>query len=248
MATGTKAVTKKVREERPPLEVRDNTKARRAWLAAKAAEIDATPNHSAKIVGQGSYQVVSVYETVQVAGRLRHRGVCQYCGASQVVQAGRMVLHGYNRPGWGYIVNRCPGVELAPFNTEKVYTERWLEFERRVLPGLEAKAAEFNGQADAAQTAYRAAGENEWNARNSYPLPPLRVRRGHGTEEENAALVAAVEAWRAKFPKFAAWQVSFGAASDARGAVSSCKNRIFFWSEMLAGKIHGSPLTEEVIA
>jgi hypothetical protein len=69
--TGTLTRTKKIDTLYPPREIVDNTKARRAWLADKAAEINALPNRSAKIVGTGSYQSVSVYEVTTVEGRVR---------------------------------------------------------------------------------------------------------------------------------------------------------------------------------
>jgi hypothetical protein len=42
-------------------------------------------------------------------------GECQVCGAYQVVNKGLMVLHGYKRPGDGFIMGRCWGEEHVPF-------------------------------------------------------------------------------------------------------------------------------------
>lgn len=44
-----------------------------------------------------------------------YMGHCQVCGNRQVVNEGTMVLHGYLRPGHGYIEGRCPGERYAPF-------------------------------------------------------------------------------------------------------------------------------------
>jgi hypothetical protein len=59
--TATKTKRTKIADLRPPREIRENTKARREWLAAQCAEMNAAPNTEAKIVGTGSYQSVSVY-------------------------------------------------------------------------------------------------------------------------------------------------------------------------------------------
>jgi hypothetical protein len=88
--------------------------ARREWLAAKVAEIKAQPNRDAKVVGTGSYQRVSVYEVAEVASRIQYRGTCQVCGGQQAVVDGRLALHGYSRPGWGYTVGRCWGSHEQP--------------------------------------------------------------------------------------------------------------------------------------
>lgn len=50
------------------------------------------------------------------------KGTCQVCFHRQVAKAPRrskaeptMVLHGYQRPGWGYINGECPGTREVPF-------------------------------------------------------------------------------------------------------------------------------------
>lgn len=123
----------------PPREIRENTKARRAWLAERLAELHAAPQHAAsKIVGQGSYQRISVYVSTEADGRLRQRGTCQACGGSQVVDQGVMVLHGYERPGTGWINGRCMGVMHAP-------AEHDVTMSVALVDACERKAAELAG-------------------------------------------------------------------------------------------------------
>ena len=44
-------------------------------------------------------------------------GTCAICLRSQVVRKGRMVTHGYQRPGYGYIIGECFGVNYEPYET-----------------------------------------------------------------------------------------------------------------------------------
>lgn len=106
--------TKKIRlqELRPPVEIRDNTKVRRQWVAGKIAEINAQPNREAKSIGGGSYQTVVVYELKQVQVEVQLRGTCQCCGNNQAFHEGSIMVitrHGYERPGDGYLRGMCPG-------------------------------------------------------------------------------------------------------------------------------------------
>ena len=43
----------------------------------------------------------------------RYLGNCQVCEGDQKLHHGRMVHHGYKRPGDGFIV--CPGVHQVPY-------------------------------------------------------------------------------------------------------------------------------------
>jgi hypothetical protein len=107
---------KKVETVYPPKEIRDDTKARRSWLAAEADRINLEPSREAKIVGTGSYQSISVYKVLEVEARIQMRGTCQCCGSSVAVADGITSLHGYRRPGDGYTVGKCFGAKHAPAN------------------------------------------------------------------------------------------------------------------------------------
>lgn len=99
----------------PPREIVDDTKARRAWLAAKLAEITAS-GRSAKITGVGSYQQISIKierakETVEQV-----RGFCQCCGGRWAVVGGKVSHHGYKRPGDGWQTPSCIGAREVPLS------------------------------------------------------------------------------------------------------------------------------------
>lgn len=91
------------------------SKDRKAYLEAKVAEVKALPNRDARIVGKGSYAEVAVYEVTEVAGATQYRGTCQVCGGAfsvgyDISKPVHLSLHGYQRPGYGYIVGECWGV------------------------------------------------------------------------------------------------------------------------------------------
>lgn len=54
-------------------------------------------------------------------------GTCQVCFAVQRVMGGKTeALHGYNRPGNGYITGRCPGSQHLPFEKDCTLTKAHL--------------------------------------------------------------------------------------------------------------------------
>ena len=66
-------------------------------------------------------------------------GTCQACFRAQKTRDGLLVLHGYKRPGYGYIEGRCFGVGFAPF---EVSCERTKQFIAGVLKPALVKARE----------------------------------------------------------------------------------------------------------
>lgn len=110
----------KVREEYPPRDIREDTKARRAWIAATLAALQ--PPFWGKSVALGSYQHIVVYERSTREVREQHRGTCQICGATQACDGNDIAFHGYKRPRWGYLVGRCDGSHLKPAEVEIKHT------------------------------------------------------------------------------------------------------------------------------
>lgn len=41
-------------------------------------------------------------------------GMCQVCGSEEIVQDGKVPMHGYNRPDWLAVVGLCPGSGQPP--------------------------------------------------------------------------------------------------------------------------------------
>lgn len=149
---------KLVNSYHPPREIAGQTKARRQWLESTLRTVLAAPlpqgvaRIEAKVVGQGSYQSVSEYHITLKEGRTRYRGTCQVCGRSHVVQDQRVVLHGYERPGYGYIEGQCPGQGEKAAEFEVSLTKALIADARRWVSAAQALADRLHQLA--AQTAY----------------------------------------------------------------------------------------------
>ena len=126
--TTTKQKTTKRCEIHPPRDIRENLGARRAWLAAEADRLSTQPNAVVKVVGSGSYQHLVVYDVITVEARLQRRGTCQYCGGQQAVVSWRIALHGYTRPGDGWVTGRCPGTGEEPAEVSVDKARRFIDW------------------------------------------------------------------------------------------------------------------------
>jgi hypothetical protein len=245
MTVATKTKKTKVDDLRPPMELREITKARREWLAMMLAEVNARPGFEGKIVGNGSYQSVSVYSVTQVEGRLRHRGHCQFCGNSQVVQDGVMVLHGYTRPGDGYIFNECPCVGRSPLEVSQVLTEDYLKNARETLAMVEKKLEKAKKDQRAAMNAkYGHSWDVEADAVSARPRSPSRK----ATPEEVTAYTAAVAEWAKRFPLSNAVSVTEARVRELETLVWRSKQQVSHFETLLARKLLGKALIEEVVA
>lgn len=96
-----------------PTDIRENKAARVAFLQAEVARLQAE-GFEARLSGTGTLQSVR-YAMPKVRQTKRQlRGLCQCCGRLQAVQRGRLVQHGYERPGYGFQTASCRGTyELA---------------------------------------------------------------------------------------------------------------------------------------
>lgn len=252
---GKKTIRKFAESLYPPSEIRDNTKARRAWLAAEAERINGLPGKAAKVVGQGSYQSVSVYSVTEVAGRIRHRGTCQICGNAQVVnEYGRLVLHGYKRPGWGNVVGDCPGTGKKPLNVEKELTEA-------ALAGAIANQTRLSDELAAAKievtrtlrALYPETGERfEQYAGVARPARPAEHElRRMPVAEATAKLTAyraARKEWAERYPLTAAHEKAEAVARELADQEWRARAQRDFYRDLLARNIYGTPLAEEIVA
>ena len=71
-------------------------------------------------------------------------GTCQACFNQQKLPGGMLSLHGYQRPGVGFIQGRCPGVGYPPYeeSCELVKTFR-VDLKERRIPAMRARLAEL---------------------------------------------------------------------------------------------------------
>lgn len=88
---------------------------------------------------------------VPAAERTRENtGTCAACWGNYKLAGGRLVLHGYERPGYGYIKGQCFGVDSQPMETSVDCARAYREFLEGVLAGEERKLAKLeSGEVEA---------------------------------------------------------------------------------------------------
>jgi len=88
---------------------------------------------------------------VPAAERTRENtGTCAACWGNYKLTSGRLVLHGYERPGYGYIKGQCFGVDSQPIEMSVDCAGRYREFLEGVLAGEERKLAKLeSGEVEA---------------------------------------------------------------------------------------------------
>lgn len=241
----------KTASHRPPREIVDaGTKPRRAWLAAKLAEISAKPNTEAKIVGIGSYQEVSEWTVTQQEGRLRHRGTCQVCGREQVVDetTGKLVLHGYKRPGYGFVYNECPGMGELPLNVTDALTKKILADVTMQLNGVERALTKAESRVAAANSAlYGHDVEIEKGAWADLPKSRKLARGEEYSADELRMQKARQLVWANEWPLTAEASAAKQDRDDTQSAKWKVKSAVDFYTDLLKMKITGTALREEVV-
>jgi hypothetical protein len=242
---GLKAKKAKTNSHYPPAEISGKTKERRAWLAAKLAEISAKPNTEAKIVGAGSYQEVSEWTITYTEGRVRLRGICQLCGRSQVVESGTMVLHGYKRPGDGATYGRCPGTGKKPLQSESRLTVLARMSELEVAERIAEALPKAEALAQKARDAYYATEAYKTEAR----MPEKRYRSwGKPTSEEREAYAKALDAWKVANPISYRHAATQEQVSLLRTGLQNAEAAAEFYGNLIDLHLVGTPLEEEVVA
>lgn len=246
---GLKAKKSKTSEIWPPQDIRENTKARREWLAAKLAEVNAQKDTEGRIVESGSYQHISVYTTTYTEGRIRHQGVCQFCGRSQVTKEGVLVLHGYTRPGYGYVVGECPGQGLLALQIEETRTVQW----RTEWVLIHARAVLALKRAEAKWAPFK---DLYLGSRPTMPSEPRKNDWYTGQWEERLAKYnkameqwkVDLKAWNKANPDKAKAYVLRETYLEARNQEQGANHMKIHFTTLMKSGTHGQPLTEEVVA
>lgn len=251
-AAATKTKTRKIGELSPPRDIVDNTKLRRAWCAEQVAA-NTSAGKSAKVIGKGSYETVALYEHTEVEGRERFRGNCQVCGGAQVVDGGKLVLHGYNRPGYGYVVGRCPGTAEVPLQVSDALTMAYRMQAREQLAALETVLAAATIVAKQAGDALypRVDGRMENAEPGAYAAAPKLVKANRWSEptaDEQAAYDAARAEWAKQWPLTAANSEAKRAEQEAQTNVHKAGGWLRHLNDLLALNLVGTPLQREVVA
>lgn len=101
-------------------------------------------------------------------------GTCQICEGRQIIQPtgenkGTLVLHGYNRPGYGYTVGECFGYHRKPF---EVACDALEEF----VTGLKATLASEEGRLATLPTLTSMLVEKSWRDKTLVTITPKDAR------------------------------------------------------------------------
>jgi hypothetical protein len=233
----------KLKSIRPPREIRDIKMLRHDWLKRELVRINAIDGMLAKIVGKGSYEEIAVYELKEVAARTRYRGHCQFCGNTQVVQEGGIVLHGYTRPGDGRVFGSCPGVGLSPLQLSDAVTRTWHNgaLERRDKVAVLLSAAE--NAARVARDLYY--GSEDFQLRTIKPPCPRLTFRP--TQEEREAYKSAYNDWSTVCPLAAGNYEAANKERDLKTAFCNVAAEIAHFKTLLNLNLPGTALIEEKV-
>ena len=116
-----------------------------AWQSAQYLSAADTLNFLDREVGWGKLAAEAlgmdefvVPEEHRQAGErsLENTGSCGVCFANVKLREGKLVLHGYERPGDGQIAGRCIGTGLLPYEVSTDGLEAKLDWMREELPGV----------------------------------------------------------------------------------------------------------------
>lgn len=112
-------------------------------------------------------------------------GTCAICAHEQVVRNGLMVLHGYQRPGIGYIQGECFGVGYDPYEVSTKAIEAYIPVLQDLKAGRQKRIADINS--GKVTVFYRTL-----RAKNAYTKPEMeKIEVGHRDFDSvmNATLV-----------------------------------------------------------
>jgi hypothetical protein len=139
---------------------------------------------------------------------IRQIGSCQVCEGDFKLHGGRMVLHGYKRPGHGYILGDCMGVGEVPYEVSCDITKRMrdgvagaiVKAENRLADLKEGRVHEltirFRGGGDTYKEpkVYKRGDPNfEWKLRDAVSDVERDI---YYLKRDHARLVKRVDAWQ----------------------------------------------------
>jgi hypothetical protein len=174
--------------------------------------------------------------------KVQTRAHCQFCGNHQVVSEDRLVLHGYKRPGHGWIFGRCPGAGELPLQKDETITR-----------AAQAEAAARQIRLEAAQRALDAAdraalARYEAEDQHALYLKPSKPYRYAATEEQKAQdakeYAEKMAAWAERHPLAVAYETARDAARANHAASVQAKDHYEHFTRLLGLKLLGTPYLE----
>lgn len=95
-------------------------------LYAKAIPVHEMLEAIKKKVIKGRRPAAVSSKEKRILGRVGGSGTCQVCVGNQAIVRGNIALHGYERPGHGYITGRCYGANRLPFEIACDALKEWI--------------------------------------------------------------------------------------------------------------------------
>lgn len=108
----------------------------------------------------------------------RHAGTCPICTGVFKVQGRALVLHGYKRPGAGYIIGNCFAVGRPPYELSADVCREWRERLQMIVDTMQTitKSLEARMPTELSETAGRMRPEHYIYHRDSAALSPNKMR------------------------------------------------------------------------
>lgn len=105
----------------------------RAFFAATQPIAVMIADLKSKVIkGRKPNPAVIAKKAAVAASRVGRDGECQICQHRQILDSrGNLVLHGYQRPGHGYIVGDCFGVGHPPWEVSSDALAEWIELVKK---------------------------------------------------------------------------------------------------------------------
>lgn len=177
----------------------------RGWLSRPRAKIHAYDlERWLKEIGVKDLaaRALGVESHVPAAQRTRaNTGTCGVCFKNvKLSDRGRIVLHGYRRPGWGSVEGQCPGTDLPPFEVSPEATDRYLRAILEHGDSLARQLAALESGAVAELPGFRRGsrilpGEQGWDAALSHAIRTVRSEID-SLEAQREAFAELVAKWR----------------------------------------------------
>jgi len=147
-------------------------------------------------------------------------GTCPCCGANVKLRNGRLVLHGYQRPGWGSVVGECFGVGYEPYERSTAGCVDYRNAAQRQQDAAAKRLAQLQGE-DFAQ-----------------PLFVTETERLNGRRVERQVEVR---------PGDARWDKARQAAvRSAQSEIEACQAEIERMSALIDGWTAGQKMPEQI--
>lgn len=131
----------------------------------------------------------------------RYLGTCAACGGEFKVRGGRLVHHGYKRPGVGYIVGDCLGVNYPPHELSPELAQVVLEVATEKVEAVESKLAELPSRTSLPKRFYESPGPGlraRWVQRQVTPDDVSEYEWGQLYHAAKGQLQSELRFWRSE--------------------------------------------------